>query len=315
MKTHSAFPPHSSRKGFTLIELMVAMSITSVIILILVVITGGAVDTWQRSRAEVRASRQAKAMFDTISRDFESYSSRRGNKFQWLDAEVEPQLPGPDANKSPNAAKLIFFTAATDRYDGDVGGSKDKGGDISCVGYRLAYQDPVVGEGGGSDTTKTFALYRLLVNPDDTFKSLLGQEDLSSAFASYDGKVKDVENFVCENIYEMTMTFHVEFTNTTASSETTQTVRMSLGQTADGTYFKVLGSGIKTDVNAGGLQPTVSSEQLAAGRLTAVEIGVTVLTDTGLNKLNNSGLTQVVREKIMAQESYHYTRVIKVPSM
>ena len=45
-------------KGFTLIELMVAMAITTVIVTVLVSITGVALDTWQRGRAEIRASRQ-----------------------------------------------------------------------------------------------------------------------------------------------------------------------------------------------------------------------------------------------------------------
>lgn len=77
-------------KGFTLIELMVAMAITTVIVTVLVSITGIAIDTWQRGRAEIRASRQAKSMLDTMAKDFESLVSRRGNNFEWLYEGGEP---------------------------------------------------------------------------------------------------------------------------------------------------------------------------------------------------------------------------------
>ena len=133
-------------KGFTLIELMVAMAITTVIVTVLVSITGIAIDTWQRGRAEIRASRQAKSMLDTMAKDFESLVSRRGNNFEWLYSKVEADLPGPSANMSSNAAEVIFFTAATDRYEGQIGTDLDLGGDVSCVSYQLQYQDPVKGK-------------------------------------------------------------------------------------------------------------------------------------------------------------------------
>ena len=75
MKTQRTSP---ARRGFTLMELMVAMAITTIIVTVLVSITSLALDTWNRSRAELRASRQAKTMIDTMSRDFESLVVRRG---------------------------------------------------------------------------------------------------------------------------------------------------------------------------------------------------------------------------------------------
>ena len=50
--------PHlTRRRGFTLMELMVAMAITTIIVTVLVSITSIALDTWNRSRTELRASR------------------------------------------------------------------------------------------------------------------------------------------------------------------------------------------------------------------------------------------------------------------
>ena len=302
-----------SRSGFTLIELMVAMAITTVIVTVLVSITGVALDTWQRGRSEIRASRQAKAMLDTMAKDFESFVSRRGNNFEWLYSKVDSQLPGPSANPSSNAAELIFFTAATDRYLGEIGSPEDNGGDVSCVGYKLEYQDPV--KGTDEQNSSTFVLYRLLVNPDDTFEELLGQEDLDTAFSTYSSKLTDVENFVCENVFQFTLTYQVEVNQTIGGKVTPVPVRVTLGESGAGQEFRLRGSGIDTDASAGSLKPSVSIDELAAGRLIGVEISITVLSEAGIIRLNNTALSEEAREKILARESFQYSRVVQLPGM
>ncbi len=173
-------PSIKAGKGFTLIELLVAMAITTIIITILVSITGLSLDTWNRSRSEISASRQGKAMIDSMTRDFESMVVRKGNKFEWLYAAYSPTAKGPKDdtnNKSPNAADLVFFSAATDRYNGNIGDTEadpdtgdageDKGGDVSTIAYQLKYKDPIDG-GDTEDRFKTFVLYRKIINPDNT---------------------------------------------------------------------------------------------------------------------------------------------------
>jgi len=66
MNLHTSSKPF---KGFTILELMVAMTITAIIVGVLVTITGTAIDTWNRSRNELRAARQAEAMISAMSRD------------------------------------------------------------------------------------------------------------------------------------------------------------------------------------------------------------------------------------------------------
>ena len=309
-----SFSPKRS-KGFTLIELMVAMAITTVIVTVLVSITGVALDTWQRGRAEIRASRQAKSMLDTMAKDFESLVSRRGNNFEWLYSKVETDLPGPSENMSSNAAELIFMTAATDRYQGQIGTADDLGGDVSCVSYKLQYQDPV--KGTEEKNSSTFVLYRLLVNPDETFKDLLGKDDLSTAFSTkYKDKVKEVENFVCENIYQFTLTYQVEVTQIAGTTTTTVPVRVTLGETGAGKELTLRGNGLEMpDVSVGKIKPAVKSEELLAGRLTGVEIGITVLSDAAVIRLAQEGLSDKVREKILAQESFQYSRTVELPGM
>lgn len=311
----------SSRKGFTLMELMVAMAITTIIVTVLVSITSIALDTWNRSRAELRASRQAKSMIDTMAHDFESMVTRKGNTNEWLAATSDDVANLGENVKSTNATKLVFFTAATDRYDGNAGvENKDLGGDVSCVAYQLEYKNPI----DPTDKTnfRTFVVSRLLKNPDETFNNLLGKTDstkegtggLDTVFdAAYGAEITKPANFVCENIFQFAVSFRVQYTDTTTDPSTIRNVAVTVGkQSSDqmGQNFRIQGTGIKTD--------STNGSALTAGRVTAVEISATVLSDFGVEALKNR--QDLVKDptklsKFISQNSFEYTKVVQIPSM
>lgn len=309
MKSSTRHSQSRRKRGFTLIELMVSMGITAIIVTVLVTITGVATDTWTRSRSEIRAARQAKSFLDTMSKDFEAMVSRRGNNFEWLHAEIDSGANLPDVTQNQGGADpaaLTFMTAATDRYLGQIGEASDNGGDVSCVSYRLRYQDPI--DGGSNEDTSTFVLYRLLVNPDDTFQDLLGQEDLSTAFQTYATSIDDEENFICENVHQFAITFLVEIQRTTGNTTSPETVRVTLSSDSSSGEFSVTGSGLETNLSTSG----ATSEELSAGRLKAVEISISVLSDAGLARMNaTNGLT----DDDYARFVYHFSRVVEVPGM
>jgi|688.fasta_scaffold551107_1 prepilin-type N-terminal cleavage/methylation domain-containing protein len=310
MNTQRTF---SIKRGFTLMELMVAMAITTIIVTVLVSITSIALDTWNRSRSELRASRQAKGMIDTMARDFEALVTRRGNTNEWLSAITESQKIG-DKLESTNASKLIFFTAATDRYNGEIGKAGDLGGDVSCVAYGLEYKDPIGSAGAGFET---FVLNRLLVNPDETFNKLLGKTDLTAELPKCTVKLDDPTNFVCENIYQFTITFHVQVSqaSTGASPVTTiVNVPVKLGKTnANQTTnsFKIKGTGIESGY-AGG---TVTNDELKGGRITAMEVSATVISDFGVDQLKRRTFSGSQQAEFLAKNSYQYTKLVQLPSM
>ena len=315
MKTQRSF----SKRGFTLMELMVAMAITTIIVTVLVSITSIALDTWNRSRAELRASRQAKSMIDIMAKDLESLVVRKGNNSEWLSAQVPTPSEFRDLGegmKSTNATKLIFFTAATDRYNGDIGGSADLGGDVSCVAYQLEYKDPI--DPSGSSKFKSFVLSRYLVNPDKAFTDLLGKTDstnpaksLDAVFnAAYPAQISLPENFVCDNIFQFTVTFHVQTTNGLVVTTTPVTIGQSNEETTSKT-FKIQGSGIATESTSAALLPA----QLASARVTAVEISATILSDTAIERIKTQTFTAAAKSKFLAQNSYEYTKVVQLPSM
>ncbi len=295
-------------RGFTLIELMVAMAITTIIVTVLVSVTSIALDTWNRSRAEVRAARQAKAMTDTMARDFEALVTRKGNNYQWLFGDGSSTPPGENL-PSTNANELIFFTSATDRYEGQINTAEDEGGDVSCVAYRLEYKDPITGDNTGFPT---YVLNRLLVDPDETFNDLLGKEDLKTAFSKYSTQLSEAENFVCENVYQFSTTFHVEV----MSDGERISVPITLGSSNSGqtvSEFSINGDGL-----GGSLQGAsgVTSDELKAGRVTAVEIALTVLSDFAVDQLRNRRFpTPAAQAEFLAENSYQYSKVVEVPGM
>lgn len=309
------------RRGFTLMELLVAMTVTTIIVAVLVSITGTAIDTWNRGRAELRAARQAKAMVDVMANDFESFVSRNMVSSEWLSAEFERT----DGNNS-NASYLVFFTAATDRYEGQVGvEGEDLGGDVSCVGYRLQWKDPI--GVGTPEEYGTFVLNRFLVDPKPTFDTLLGRDDgstLAAAFENeYGGDMGEDRNFLCENIYQFTVTFVIEAYHQEAPGDPAvlYTVPVSVGSSEGMTEsFRIMGDGILIP-DVGSMQAVadtpLTEEELQAGRLSSVEVSITVMSDNAVNLWRRGSAPSGEDELAawIAKNTYNYSKLVLLPKM
>ena len=307
------------KPGFTLIELLVAMAITVILLGVLVYMTGISMDTYKRSRNEVRASRQAKEALEILSKDFESMVSRRdGNNYEWLYAGKETSsLTGPsgqDKLKIVNSSHLIFFTGATDRYDGQINVSGvDNGGDVSAVCYRLVFRDQI----GNTDVEEhaVYSLYRHLVNPDEAFgvggaNGLLAESDLESA---YTGLFQDSDdlvaaNFLVENIYEFTVTFLVEYAETVNGTPVTKVERVSLSEFGNYEEIRIRGSQIWA--GSDNVNESSAVAKLLNGSVIGVEVSISVLTDQGVTLAKKSGMS---REEIIKKHSYHFTKTINTP--
>lgn len=285
------------------------MAITTLIVTVLVSITAIATDTWTRSRTELRASRQAKSMVDALAKDFESMVTRRNNTFEWLVVKRPTTLPGSGSLASTNAAELVFFTAPTDRYNGNLGDDASKG-DVCGVGYLLDFKDPIEGDSG---TFSTFVLNRLVVNPgptvaepNNTFEHLLGKDDLYAAFNLFRNQLEENENFVCENIYQFTVVFHVEVPGETVP------IQITMGEgNGKVSEFRFKGTGIET------VPPASDVEQLKAGRMVGVEISLTVLSDAAINRIRKVGPPTGTGEpaKFLSSNSHNYSKFIRLSSL
>jgi type II secretory pathway component PulJ len=304
-------------KGFTLAELLVAMTITIVLVSLTVVITGSAIDAWRGARTEIRAAGQAKVMLNSLGRDLESMVYRQGNNnSQWLIASSRSEEIGPKEQSSPNAARVTFFTAASDRYNGNAGSREkiqsdgptdraaDKGGDVSAVSYQLDFADPVWGD--QSERYSTFVLYRKLLNPDETYAGVTGTSDLEQTFDTMGGQ-NDLADLMCENVYEFTITFVVAYRDSTGNNKMIKVPVMSTNAGKDVVKsFAINGTGLAPNEN--------TKSEYVGGRISAVELSITVLSDEGVAILKKSPFkSDIDQHKFIEQKGFRYTRSVSIP--
>ena len=182
------------------------------------------------------------------------------------------------------------------------------------MAYQLEYKDPIGSSGSGFET---FVLNRLLVNPDETFNKLLGKTDLVAELPKCTVKLEDPANFVCENIYQFTITFHVQVSQSSSGTSPVTTivnVPVKLGKANSGqttSSFKIKGTGIESGY-AGG---TVSPDELKGGRITAMEISATVISDFGVDQLKRRKFSGSQQAEFLAKNSYQYTKLVQLPTM
>ncbi|NNJ87234.1 MAG: hypothetical protein HKP20_08695 [Akkermansiaceae bacterium] len=169
------------------------------------------------------------------------------------------------------------------------------------MSYRLVYRDQIA----DTDDEKfaVFSFYRHLVDPDEAF-DLLAVDDLKAA---YNGKFNDAtaltaSNFLVENIYELTITFLVEYTS--ATDNTTRIERVSLRQNGQNNYTEFRLKGNKIQVSG----PNAAA--IENGVIVGAEVSITVLTDRGLTLAKRSGIP---RQDLVKKHSYHYTKTITTP--
>ena len=78
--------------AFTLIELLAAMTITTVLVLVIVALTSRGVDIWRWVPQDVRTTTLARTAMDTMTKDFESMQFRPGNPFEWMLVQRDSDL-------------------------------------------------------------------------------------------------------------------------------------------------------------------------------------------------------------------------------
>lgn len=285
------------RRGFTLVEVMTAMAITTVIIAVLVGMTRISMDSWKESRDKTRAGRLAKESLELMAHDLESMIIRSGNSYEWLYAKMSGSGDlGPSANAEiKNPLEISFFTAATDRYDGQIGTDADRGGDVSLVTYRLAYRDQLDPVG---KSFPVYSLYRRLVNPDETFEKYLAKESIQGLVNASD-VINDTNNFLAENIYNLTVTFIFEYS---VNGNLTQK-RIPVMQ--KGSKFS------EVSVRGDSVVPAILPDD---ARLTSIELGALVVSDSAMQIFNNKRYrnAQDFASDLKVNSSY-YTKSVVLP--
>lgn len=304
---------HTIKRGFTLVELIAAMAITSILVLVIVSLTSKGVDIWRWVVNDVRTTSQARAAIDTLVTDLESIQLRAGNPYEWLLAERDRDFDsatsrstdmkmGPPGMNFTNASRLVFFTTALDRTPAIPSGQaasaaednisrKVTSGDINCVGYKLEYRDQILNKDASENEIgfPVYALYRNLIPAYRTFDDLLGRDNLYEAYRRYETTETRQLNFLVENIVEMTLVFEVDYQtrrgetdsgeNQVAYREIENIPLIATGRARTNSYRRVSIYGNRLRIE----KQSTTDEQMAYGNIVGLSISLTVVTDEGMS--------------------------------
>ncbi|OCA03026.1 PulJ/GspJ family protein [Akkermansia glycaniphila] len=292
---------YKKASGFTLIELMVAMAITTILVVIIVTLTTRGIEIWKNITQEISTSSKAQIALQTMCDDLQCLQIRRGNDYEWFYAANDEKVLGTDGGpqglRITNSAQLIFFTSSIDRNKAVESEQKNTKadlykaqGDINAVGYRLMYRDQILNiDGNAGKGFATYSLYRQIVSPKQTYQNLLAQTDLKRAYNRYEEN--DKKHFLVENIIEMTLVLEVEYTTVNGTGSKKQLRReiksIPIISTSSGgeAYKSVEVFGDRLAVSKTGGKADSDMEQ---GRILAASITMTVVSDEGMNIVQNA---------------------------
>lgn len=158
--------------AFTLLELLVAMTVLSVILVILLSMVDGATRLWRESERRVDSYREARAALNLIASDLQSaFSNGNPGFFVWAetDADIAELVNGAASAQFGDA---LFFVTALSReaqeFD-DTNPAKDKAkSDLCAVGYFLAFDTA----SQSPSAKKSYNLYRYFLSSDPTFQNI-----------------------------------------------------------------------------------------------------------------------------------------------
>ena len=137
------------RAGLTLIELLVAAALSSLLILMAVVTLGGATDAWKDSNSAADALGDGRAAMLILRRDF-------ANRLRDTPVYVNPRVDSPDGL---NSNVLAFYTALRP-------GAREPGvdrGNIGMVAYYRAFTPDL----RGGESPK---LFRVQISPQEVWR-------------------------------------------------------------------------------------------------------------------------------------------------
>lgn len=153
------------RGGFTLIEILVAMVIASLLLVVLFSIIGETMTISRRTIQSLLAANSAATAMDTLAVDLAGLMSLEG------DAEylvVEEETVGGLTN-----ACMRFLTASPNNVTAGTGGSP-RSGQPGFVAYRLARYDSESLEVGDPPSHPAYGLFRSTTGGSNTFAEMGG---------------------------------------------------------------------------------------------------------------------------------------------
>lgn len=156
------------KNAFALLELLVATTLMSILLVLLLNMVDGATQLWRANENRVDSCREARAALGIMSQDLQNTIAVSANtNFFLLNSNAWPVLAGvgPAMVANPDSGGALLFLAALSLSAQESGNRSD----VCQVGYFIAF-------GKSSTVTNapvnTMNLYRYLLGSDATFTRL-----------------------------------------------------------------------------------------------------------------------------------------------
>ncbi len=188
--------------GFSLVELLVATTVSMLLIGILLGVTNGISTNYSRMQTKILNEGDASLVLDQIVQD--------------IDGMVIPTIQGAESLRVTketvedfdNAIWLTLLTTATDKDDSDKEGSNNFNGATRAVSYQFAFQNVI--DGGSEDPS--YAIYRSIASARHTFENAVGDVNLQEDYWGELGEggplpPTDKDALLAENVVDITIRF------------------------------------------------------------------------------------------------------------
>ncbi len=199
------FRPHQARTGwkraFTLVEIMISVSLLAILATMLFLILDATAKLWRETEKRIDSYRQARVALNLIARELRSFfplDPTLADSFIHNTKDASPTIQLPAGAITPPTADSLFFTATLPAGMQDP--DKDKS-DLCAVGYYLAWT-----KDAGSSGISSLKLYRHFKSSDDVFAALTASTSPKELYASIGTNVNGQNDILARNILSLKIT-------------------------------------------------------------------------------------------------------------
>ncbi len=174
--------PESQTKGVTLVELLFAMSLVSLIAVFLITMLDAASQIWRDNEERAGSYREARAALTFMMQELSSIHAEEfpGRQSFIINPEITAVRQTDITMDEEWANRLFFLTTVP----GNGQSPEANRSDVCAVGYFLAYtaDRTVFPENETQNTARSYKLYRYFRSSDPTFQILCGNDQVTPLF-------------------------------------------------------------------------------------------------------------------------------------
>lgn len=203
---------HGRSRAFSLLEVLISITILSLLLVILLNLVNGATTLWRQSENRVDSYREGRAALNLIATDLGNLVALRNPDLFALDTVAG--LP-PNAETPPDASHIFFLSA----LPSDSQEATESKSDVCVVGYFLAYDKATK-----NAERRSMNLYRYFLSSDSAYDSAITAGNLVPTTPSTDpttGAELVARNVIGFKVHAFTTTSDGTRTPFTTASATT----------------------------------------------------------------------------------------------